>query len=57
MSEFFWSILTPSLPLARISFTLGVQINVRVKINVLAGKLVNNHKHTGQNKGTDGKFL
>ena len=31
--------------------TLGVQINV------LAGKLVRNNKHTGPNKGTDGKFL
>ena len=37
------------------AFTLGVQINVRVQINVLAGKLVKNNKCMGPNKGTGWK--
>ena len=37
--------------------TLGVQINVRVQINVLAGKLVKNNKRTGPNKGKGWKFF
>ena len=35
--------------------TLGVQINVRVQINILAGKLVKNSKCTSPNKGTGWK--
>ena len=40
-----------NVPQKIIFFTLGVQINVRVQINVLAGKLVKNNKRTGPNKG------
>ena len=37
--------------------TLGVQINVRVQISILAGKHVKNNKRTGPNEGTGRKFL
>ena len=36
----------------RISDTLGVQINVRVQISVLAGNFGKNNKRTGPNKHT-----
>ena len=38
------------------STALGVQINVRVQINVLGGRTVKNNKHTGPNKDTGWKF-